>query len=72
MRYSKPKKRESTYAGETSMNALPLVAAGSGSALIASMILLIALAFTVVVWVVADRYTKTHPSRKTGTEQNNQ
>jgi hypothetical protein len=50
---------------------LPLIAQG-GSTVIASMILLIALAFTVVVWVVADRYAKTHPSRKTGTKQNNQ
>jgi len=45
------------------MNALPLLAAGSGSTLIASMILLIAVAFVVVVWAMASRYKKIPPNQ---------
>jgi flotillin len=45
------------------MNALPLLAAGSGQALIAGMILLIAVAFVVVVWAMASRYKKIPPNQ---------
>ncbi len=45
------------------MNALPLVAAASGQALIAGMILLIAVAFVVVVWAMASRYKKIPPNQ---------
>ena len=44
------------------MNALPLVAALGGQSLIASMILLIAVAFVVVVWAMASRYKKIPPN----------
>ena len=45
------------------MNALPLIAAWSGQAMIASMILLIAIAFVVVVWAMATRYKKIPPNQ---------
>ena len=45
------------------MNALPLIAAASGQALIAGMILLIAVAFVVVVWAMASRYKKIPPNQ---------
>ncbi len=45
------------------MNALPLIAAWNGQALIAGMILLIAVAFVVVVWAMASRYKKIPPNQ---------
>jgi flotillin len=45
------------------MNALPLIAASSGQAMIAGMILLIAVAFVVVVWAMASRYKKIPPNQ---------
>jgi flotillin len=45
------------------MNALPLLAASSGQAMIAGMILLIAVAFVVVVWAMASRYKKIPPNQ---------
>ncbi|MCL5280533.1 MAG: SPFH domain-containing protein [Planctomycetes bacterium] len=45
------------------MNTLPLIAASSGQAMIAGMILLIAVAFVVVVWAMATRYKKIPPNQ---------
>jgi flotillin len=45
------------------MNALPLIAAPSGQAMLAGMILLIAVAFVVVVWAMASRYKKIPPNQ---------
>jgi flotillin len=45
------------------MNALPLAALLGGESLVASMILLIAVAFVVVVWAMASRYKKIPPNQ---------
>ncbi len=54
------------------MHTLPPEVAMGGEFLISGMILLIAVAFVVVVSVVASRCHKTHPSTQTGTKSNNQ
>ena len=50
------------------MNAVPRVALLGGESLVASMILLIAIAFVVVVWAMASRSERTHQATKTKDE----
>ncbi len=45
------------------MNALPMIAASTGQAVTAGMILLVAVAIVVVVWAMASRYKKIPPNQ---------